>query len=79
MEDIVKHKITKTTPLKANVLGKSQSTDPIPAIIYGRANGNTARNLFFALESQNHRKLKVEQCGLFVKSDPLTSQVVLME
>ena len=53
----------------AKVLGKSQSIDHVPAIKYGRANENTARNLFFALESQKHRNLKVEQCGLFVKSD----------
>ena len=69
MEDIVKHKITKTTPLVAKVFGKSQSIDHIPAIKYGCANENTARTLFFALRSQKHRNLKVEQCGLFVKSD----------
>ena len=69
MEDIVKNKITKTTPLGATVLGESQSIDHVPAIKYGRANENTARNLFFAMESQKHRNLKVEQCGLFVKSD----------
>jgi hypothetical protein len=63
------NKITKTTPLVAKVLGKSQSIDHVPAIKYGHANENTARNLFFALESQKHRNLKVEQCGLFVKSD----------
>jgi hypothetical protein len=50
-------------------LGKSQSIDHVPAIKYGRANENTVRNLFFALESQKHRNLKVEQCGLFVKSN----------
>jgi hypothetical protein len=71
MEDIVKHKITKTTPFIAKVLCKSQSIDHVPAIKYGRANENTARNLFFALESQKHRNLKVEQCGLFVKSNRL--------
>jgi hypothetical protein len=32
MEDIVKHKITKPTPLVAKVLGKSQSIDHVPAI-----------------------------------------------
>jgi hypothetical protein len=69
MEDIVKHKITKTAPLVAKVLGKSQSIYHVPAIIYGRANENAARNLLFALESQKHRDLKLEQCGLFVKSD----------
>jgi hypothetical protein len=37
MEDIVKHKITKTTPLVAKALGKSQSIDHVPAIKYGRA------------------------------------------
>jgi hypothetical protein len=42
MEDIVKHKITKTTPLVAKALGKSQSIDHVPAIKYGRANGNAA-------------------------------------
>jgi hypothetical protein len=46
-----------------------QSIDHVPAIKYGRANENTARNLFFALESQKHRNLKVKQCSLFVKSD----------
>jgi hypothetical protein len=60
MEDIVKHKITKTTPLVAKVFGKSQSIDHVPAIKYGRANENTARTLFFALGSQKHRNLKVE-------------------
>ena len=69
MEDIVKHKITKTTPFIAKGLCKSQSIDHVPAIKYGRANENTARTLFFALESQKHRNLKMEQCGLFVKSD----------
>jgi hypothetical protein len=69
MEDIVKHKIRKTTTLVAKVFGKSQSIDHVPAIKYGRANEKTARTLFFALESQKHRNLKVEQCGLFVKSD----------
>ena len=53
----------------AKVLGKSQSIDHVPAIEYGHASENTARNLFFTLESQKHRNLKVEQCGLFVKSD----------
>ena len=51
MEDIAKHKITKPTSLVAKVLGKSQSIDHVPAITYGRANENTARNLFFSLES----------------------------
>jgi hypothetical protein len=55
--------------LVANVLGKSQSIDNVPAIEYDRASENTARNLFFTLESQKHKNLKVEQCGLFVKSD----------
>ena len=64
MEDIVKNKITKTTPLGATVLGESQSIDHVPATKYGRANENTARNLFFAMESQKHRNLKVEQYGL---------------
>ena len=63
------NKITKTTPLVAKALGKSQIIDHVPAIKYGRANGNTARNLFFTLESPKHRNVKVEQCGLFVKSD----------
>ena len=69
MEEIVKHKIRKTTTLVAKVFGKSQSIDHVPAIKYGRANENTARTLFLALESQKHTNLKVEQCGLFVKSD----------
>ena len=69
MEDIVKHKITKPTSLVAKVLGKSQSIDHVPAIKYGRGNENTARNLFFAWSPQKHRNLKVEQCGIFVKSD----------
>jgi hypothetical protein len=71
MEVIVKHKITKPTPFIGKVLGKSQSIDHVPAIKYGRATENTARNLFFDLESQKHRNLKVEQCGLFVKSNRL--------
>jgi hypothetical protein len=58
MEDIVKHKITKPTPLVAKVLGKSQSIDHVPAIKYGRANENIARNLFFALESPKTQKFK---------------------
>ena len=69
MEDIVKHKITKPTPLVANVLGKSQGIDHVPAITYGRANENTARNMFFALESPKTQKFKMEQRGLFIKSD----------
>jgi hypothetical protein len=36
MEDIVKHKIRKTTTLVAKVFGKSQSIDHVPAIKYGR-------------------------------------------
>jgi hypothetical protein len=48
---------------------KRTSIDHVPAIKYGRANEKTARTLFFTLESQKHRNLKVEQCGLFVKSD----------
>ena len=58
MEDIVKHKITKTTPFIAKGLCKSQSIDHVPAIKYGRANENTARNLFFALESPKTQKFK---------------------
>jgi hypothetical protein len=58
MEDIVKQKITKPTPLVATVLGKSQSIDHVPAIKYGRANENTARNFFFALESPKTQKVK---------------------
>jgi hypothetical protein len=46
MEDIAKHRITKTIPLVAKVLGKSQNIEYLPSIKYGRANGNTARNLF---------------------------------
>jgi hypothetical protein len=60
MEDIVKQKITKPTPMVAKVLGKSQSIDHVPAIKYGRANENTDRNLFFALESPKTQKFK---CG----------------
>jgi hypothetical protein len=49
MEDIVKHKIRKTTTLVAKVFGKSQSIDHVPAIKYGRANEKTARTLFYII------------------------------
>ncbi|CAC5370028.1 unnamed protein product [Mytilus coruscus] len=69
MNEIVKNKITKTTPLVAKVLGKTSNIDHVPAIKYGRAHENTARNLFLALESPKHRNFKVDHCGLFVKAD----------
>ena len=69
MEDIAKHKITKPTSLVTKGLGKSQSIDHVPAIKYGRANENTAKTCFSPWSPQKHRNLKVEQCGLFVKSD----------
>lgn len=69
MNEIVKNKITKTTPLVAKVLGKTSNIDHVPAIKYGRAHENTARNLFLALESPKHRNFKVEHCGLIVKAD----------
>ncbi|CAC5387142.1 unnamed protein product [Mytilus coruscus] len=68
MNEIVKNKITKTTPLVAKVLGKTFNIDHVPAIKYGRAHENTARNLFLALESPKHRDFKVDHCGLFVKA-----------
>ncbi|XP_071177650.1 uncharacterized protein [Mytilus edulis] len=69
MNEIVKNKITKTTPLVAKVLGKTSNIDHVPAIKYGRAHENTARKVFLALESPKHRNFKVEHCGLFVKAD----------
>ncbi|CAC5387149.1 unnamed protein product [Mytilus coruscus] len=69
MNEIVKNKITKTTPLVAKVLGKTSNIDHVPAIKYGRAHENTARNLFLVVESPKHRNFKVDHCGLFVKAD----------
>lgn len=54
MNEIVKHKITKNPPLVAKI-----DIDHVPAIKYGRAHENTARNLFLALESPKHRNFKV--------------------
>ncbi|VDI60598.1 Hypothetical predicted protein [Mytilus galloprovincialis] len=69
MSEIVKKKNVKTSPLVAKVCGKYKSIGHLESIKYGKNNEVTARNLFSILESQNHRNLKVDQCGLFVKAD----------
>ena len=62
-------RVIKVKPLTARVMGHHPSLEHLPAIQWGRTHEKDAKDAFIKSEFGKHKKLEVQEAGLFVKND----------
>ena len=55
----------KTTPLVAKLINRDKGLSKLPAITWGIENEEKGLKKFYAKESCKHKKVKLQQCGLY--------------
>ncbi len=62
-------RVIKVKPLTARIIGQQPSLEHLPAIQWGKVHEKNAKDAFIKSEFGKHKKLKVQEAGLFIKKD----------